>query len=206
GRPTIEAYAATMITGTTDPFQTWWNRRYFHTSNPRYEIYKRLFTKGVSLDYVDFLCAMLELRDCMTTKRNQRAPSKTKSQPQLLDNFLEADGGKLAPTMCDFVVDYVLQEIKKLYRPDIADLLNLPPSFISLLVKAGMLTFRVMRLQVISDTAEQKVKESKAEEQAVEQELKAEEWPIYTAMKKLAPGTPKPGNQADPWGSFILLA
>ena len=25
-------------------------------------------------------------------------------------------------------------------------------------------------------------------------------------MKKLAPGTPKPGNQADPWGSFILLA
>src|SRR5262245_30684248 len=42
GGPTIaEAYATIMRTA-TDPFQTWWNIRYFHTSNPRYEIYKRL--------------------------------------------------------------------------------------------------------------------------------------------------------------------
>jgi len=127
---------------TATDFQTFWNEGCcLPPDDPRYEIYRRwVTTKGMSLGdvcYIEFLCRVLKFGDA-TVPRKKPQPKR----PQSLDNFMGAEG----EAVCNFVVNQVLQELKKGFRrPELADLFNWPAEIIGLLVKVGMLRFSVLR-------------------------------------------------------------
>src|SRR5262249_22273148 len=111
----------------TEAFDRWWNEHYFHTTNPRYKIYKRLSAKRVTLDYIDFLCDMLAFGDYLAEKTRKAQPKK--EQPDWLDKIAkvhEQEFSQLIQFACNFVVDYVLRQIQKNAPPEMGKLLNLP--------------------------------------------------------------------------------
>src|SRR5262245_32590011 len=89
-----------MTARTTEDFDRWWNEHYFQTTNPRYKIYKRLFTKRLTLDslnYIDFLCNALAFGDRIPKMTRKAQPKK--EQPGLLDKIAKVNEQEFSQLM-----------------------------------------------------------------------------------------------------------
>ena len=67
-------------------FQTWWNARYFYSTHPLYGTFKKLSQLEIDLDYVDFLCHMLRVGDCLQL---MRPTPKVDAKHEILGAFLK---------------------------------------------------------------------------------------------------------------------
>jgi hypothetical protein len=199
-----------MTARTTEDFDRWWNKHYLHTNNPRYRIYKCLFTNGVTLDYIDFLCNALAFGDRIAEMTRKAQPKK--EQPGLLDKIAkvnEQEFSELIQFACNFVADYVLREIQKTVPLEVKKLLNLPFSQTTNLVEQGLSKLALWGTSRQDWVAEEKKAARRQRDKELEtskQKLIAKE-PIYYVLCKYNLVMPrKRGNQPDSWGSFILLA
>lgn len=170
--------------------------------------------RPVNFDYIDFLCDMLRLGDLLLeiTRRGLGIQSKEprpRRKSKSLEHFLKLHGEELEHlfrTLCLFVTYYVVEEIRKPLPPNLQDLLNLSPQQLRRFVGNGMLMFALWQLG--ENREKEKVnREQRNREIGALREKLINELPISAVLEKDNPPRPRrPGQQPDPWGSFILLA
>lgn len=82
-------------------FNTWWHHHHFQTSDPRYQIYRKLHAIGGDLDYIDFLSSLFSSGDRAMhqraiKKKKRKWPPKGLTLQSLLDSVEEVE--KILPS------------------------------------------------------------------------------------------------------------
>jgi hypothetical protein len=182
------------VLNVNDEFQTWWNKRYFYTNSPLYEIFKRLHELGADLDYIDYLVGVLKRADLFTKAARKSAAKKNRARA-FNNRFLEAL--KIYGTI---VVGYTLAELRS----------SLDDSTISRTL-AQRIKIAEDSWNAIDDILIPFIKNSKSQPSqkhkfSEETRRAISELPIFPLMVAYHQDVPKRGNQSDPWGTLFLLA
>jgi len=183
-----------LISDKKDPFQTWWNERYFHSTSPFYESFRKLHKLGADLDYVNGLLDFLRLGD-LITKAARESAAKKKNSVTLNRRFVEAL--KIYGTI---VVGYTLVELKDhLNKATISQILEDKK-------KIADNAWNSVADILINFTKNRKSIEPRKQKLSDETRRALLDLPIFPLIATLRQDLPTKGNQPDPWGTLFLLA
>lgn len=186
-------------------FQRWWNERYFHTTHPFYNTFKKLHRLGADVDYVDFLCDMLRGGDYFQLLRPK---PKVHRKHELFDKLLRSRGDEFVLFLRFFAtmaVGFAAEVIARKHVPDKVPLDLLSTQEVKAIVRRTFLFWASWGY----DNAVKKAESSQAQKRETSENFESEHGHIPIIRLFLAynkPIVPKRGNRADPWGTLFLLA
>ncbi len=187
-------------------FQAWWNDRGFYSEHPLYLPFRKLHGFGADLDYVEFLCSlMLRFDDFFLIQAGKPTVDR---QAKSRKAYLNRHGGELAVLLAHFgrnLIEFTCERIAELYLRD-----NDPKQLLSIAdckaIQGRALERMTNRMMDDFETQRQKIV---ARRRSLIERLQAEAQtsPLMKLLLQYSPREyPKRGNQADPWGTFFLLA
>jgi len=186
-------------------FQSWWNERYFYTSNPLYATFRKLYGLGIDLDYVDFLCDTLGMGDNLQLLRPK---PKVDSNYQLIGKFVRTHGDYLVGLFRLFgtlAVGFTVKRITELYLTKEEPVTLLSAQEVKRIISET--SFAVADFLANNIDNRTKARQAQTLESTERLKAKSVDAPIIRLiMEYNNPTPPRRGNKADPWGTLFLLA